>query len=180
MPKKDKEEVQTKDEDLDFTSEGGDQESFDLDGWEDIKPQQNVPGGEYDFTVKIVKGTESKKTKRKGIMMVETIDNPPDDIERPRPIFNTMWLPMPGDDPEKAQIMKEMIKECLDAHGYVPSVRGKIIPNEMVGLRSRALVIVVAPTAQNQLKAPRNEVSKWLSGPGAPGVVNASVNPEMF
>ena len=150
--------------------------SFDLEGWEDVKPQQPTGEGDYELVIKSVKAQKSRgadnKPVRDGMLMV--LEIVVDTDERIRPIFHRLWFPLPSDPPDNAAVMMEMAKETLDAFGYVSSAKGKIIPNELIGLRARAMVSLVAPTPKNRLRAPQNEVSRWLSGPNAPGIMNTS------
>lgn len=79
----------------------------------DVPELSPVAEGEYELRVTKAKMNESKRTGRKGIMLVCEIvgeDNADNLIE-------TMWLPMPSDDPDKAQTMSRMLKERLIALG---------------------------------------------------------------
>ena len=79
----------------------------------DIPELRPVEPGEYDLRVLRAKETESKKTGRKGIMLIIDIEGE----DNAEDIINTLWLPMAADDEDKTKIMLRMIKEFVVAVG---------------------------------------------------------------
>lgn len=72
-----------------------------------------APNTEYDLRVIKSKSTKSNRTGREGILLIVEILGE----ENTENIMHTLWLPMEGDDPGKAQTMWRMIKEFLNSVG---------------------------------------------------------------
>lgn len=93
-----------------------------------------VADGEYDLRIMRAKETESKRTGRKGIMLIIDIigeDNADD-------IIHTLWLPMEADDDDKRKIMLRMIKEFVLALGLPED--GSVELDDFIGVDFTAIL----------------------------------------
>lgn len=100
----------------------------------DIPDLGPVEEGEYELRIKKGKDTISGKTNRPGIMLsIEVVEEPLAET-----IFETLWFPMEGDDPDKAQTMWRMIKEFMTNLGMDTSVENG--PEDFTGIEFRALL----------------------------------------
>lgn len=83
----------------------------DLSDIPDLRPV--APNSEYDLRIARAKETKSQKTGREGILLICEIVGE----ENAENLMHTLWMPMEGDEPHKAQTMWRMIKEFLNAIG---------------------------------------------------------------
>ena len=99
-----------------------------------------VPEGEYDLTIEDVSEQDSKKSGKALLMCLIRIDNPPERIKNPAPIFHYVSLPHPDDEPKTVQFKLRMIRRLLNCFGVAFEDNG-FDSDDLVGAKGTCLVV---------------------------------------
>ncbi len=126
-------------------------------------PEQTIlDNGSYLFTIKKA-AAKTASTNRKGFYVMLLTD----DVPNHRPVFNSLWFPMQGDEESSALVMLTMIKTFFDAVGYDYSgITGPAAMeehlSELEDLQVRASV-GTEPADEARSLPIRNEIKAWLN-----------------
>lgn len=132
---------------------------WDLPG---LPEQTLLPDGPYLFTIKKL-AMRDASTGRKGFYAMLLTDEVPNH----RPIFNSLWFPMQGDDEDKVLVMLTMIKTFFEAAKYdYSAITGPAALEEHLAeledLQVRASV-GTQPADEAAGRPEQNVVKSWLN-----------------
>ena len=119
----------------------------DLSDVPDLKPLEE---GEYELQVEKVKMIKNRDETRSAIMLICDVVGE-DDAED---VIHSIWLPSSMDDPDKAMIMKRMLKEFVVAVGLDPD---GLEPSHFEGLNFSAKLKLTEFDGRQ-----RNEIARVL------------------
>lgn len=128
----------------------------------EIPDQTLLEDGPYLFTIKKT-AMKDAKTGRKGFYCMLLTDEVPNH----RPVFNSLWFPMKGDDESKALIMLTMMKTFFDAAEYdYSAITSPAALEEHLGeledLQVRASV-GTQPADEQEGTPAQNTIKAWLN-----------------